>query len=79
MKGDQPSPTHICKSCGAQGWPTHRNPSNFGDEVMVWGGAVILAIIAHWIFLFAALAFSLWRFTANEARAEAPPTLRDAV
>lgn len=57
---------HICKGCGTQQRkPYYESPSSFGVEILVWIGAIILAMVAHWIFLAAALAFSFWRFAAR--------------
>jgi hypothetical protein len=40
-------------------------PSSSGAELLVWIGAIILAAVAHWIFLLGALTFSFWRFAAG--------------
>lgn len=59
---------HVCKACGTQGRPTLRSPSNFGVELLVWLGAIIVAAMSHWIVVLGALAFSLWRFRRPQAR-----------
>lgn len=57
---------HVCKACGTQGRPTLRSPSNFGVELLVWLGAIIVAAMSHWIVVLGALAFSLWRFAGRK-------------
>lgn len=59
--------TYVCKACGTEQPKPHAEaPSSFVVEVLVWLGALLLAgVFQHWIFLVGALAFSLWRYTAN--------------